>query len=66
MRNFRAQGKQLGDVVGQLVGDSNASVAAWARMIQVAFAPAGKRSATLKEMAASEYWPEHLLAATAA
>jgi hypothetical protein len=60
-----AQGKQLADVLGQMGGDPSGPVASWARFLQISLVPPENRPAPIKQMIASEYWPQRMLAVAA-
>src|SRR5581483_2474484 len=62
----QAQGKQLAETLSQLNNDPSPPVSAWSRMLEITLEAPENRAETLKAMAGSDYWPQRLLAATAA
>jgi hypothetical protein len=60
-----AQGKQLADVLGGVGTDPSGPVASWARFLQISLVSPENRAAPIKEMIASEYWPQRMLAVAA-
>jgi hypothetical protein len=60
------QAQQLADTISQLADDPDAPVSTWARLLQLTLEAPANRVDTLKQMMASDYWPQRLLAASGA
>jgi tetratricopeptide (TPR) repeat protein len=62
----QAQAKAFADAIAQLAADPSQPVQTWSRMLQISLEPPENRSATLKAMVESSYWPQRLLGAAEA
>src|SRR5204863_317583 len=63
---IQAQAKQLAETIAQLQDDSSPPVSTWSRLLQLSLEAPANRAKTLKQMLASDYWPQRLLAGTGA
>jgi hypothetical protein len=62
----QAQAKAFAEAIAQLAGDASPPVQTWSRMLQISLETPENRSATLKSMAESNYWPQRMLGAAEA